>query len=211
MTVTQKRTIHLGTWLKQHGIPHERVKHCTVDTSDADYYLEDESSTGVQVTHDHFPGWVFTLDLSGSGGLWAFSASLTDEARATGETITARRLRDVPIGDLALAARAHWALYFERIGMPTFAPTRAPAKREHSGPKPVSDLELATAMRTYLEAVADGHTTEEAARRSYVSKATMDKYRRMAVRRDLFISYGRGKPGGVLTDRAKELLKEAGR
>lgn len=207
--------IPIRQWLIDHGVNVERVEPFTVhhDPGKETYYLNgDEKAgyspgdlTGARVTHRDWPGWTFDLDLSGSGGVYALSASLDREARLRGETITVRRLRDVPIADMTLAVRAAFALnnqgtVFDDLGLPI--------RQRESGPSPISDLQLAQAMAVYLDAVADGHSTKEAAQRFFVSKSTMDNYRNRAKQRGLFVTHGRGKPGGDLTPKAWALLKE---
>ena len=199
-------------WLRQHGIDRQRLDGFSV-AADMRYFVNDDKKSGraigdiagAQVTHRDWSGWSFTVDLSGSGGVLSFAASLDSEARLRGETITVRRLRDVPIADMALAVRAAFAMGNEGGA---FAGVGAPVRKRETGPSPVTDRHLVEAMRVYVDAVADGHSTKEAALRFHVSESTMNDYRNRAKRRGLFVTHGRGKPGGDLTPKAWALMKE---
>jgi len=213
--MTQNNDIPIEQWLKAHGVNRSRVDGCTVhhDEKRELFYLNDDertgyqagSMTGVRVTHKDWPGWIFDLDLSGSGGVLAMSATLDLEARQRGETITVRRLRDVPLANMALAARAAFAI--NNDGGP-FADLGLPLRQHESGPKPISDHRLAQAMVHYIDAVANGGSTKDAAERSHVSTSTMNSYRNKAKSRGIFVTYGRGKPGGFLTNKGLAFLKE---
>jgi len=213
MTLTNN--IPLEQWLKVHGVDPRRVEACAVhhDENRERFYLNGDelngypagSLTGMRVTHQDWPGWIFDLDLSGSGGVLAMSATLNIEARQRGETITVRRLRDVPLANMALAARAAFAI--NNDGGP-FADLGLPLRQHESGPKPISDHRLAQAMVHYIDAVANGGSTKDAAERSHVSTSTMNSYRNQAKSRGIFVTYGRGKPGGFLTNKGLAFLKE---
>jgi len=212
--VAQTNDIPIGQWLIDHGVDVERVEPFTVhhDPDKETYYINGDATAGyapgdltvARVSHRDWPGWTFDLDLSGSCGVYSLSVSLDRDARLRGETITVRRIRDLPIADMALAVRAAFAINnqgtaFEDLGLPI--------RQRETGPSPVSDLHLAQAMAMYLDAVADGHSTKEAARRFHVSASTMNDYRNRAKRRGLLVTHGRGKPGGTLTPKAWALLK----
>jgi hypothetical protein len=214
--MTPTNSILMGDWMKLHGVDRRRIENCTVDHEGLRYYSNGDAKNGYApgdligglVTHSDWSGWTFGLDLSGSGGILSLKVSLDTDARNRGETITVRRLRDAPLADLALAIRTAFAMEFwdQGLGDPGM-----PVRKREAGPTPVSELELARAMSVYVAAVADGHSTQKAAERFNVSKATMDNYRNRAKRQGLFITHGRGKPGGMLTPKAWALLKEDGK
>jgi hypothetical protein len=206
----------LGQWLDDRGIPRERVAMITTHVGDLQFHLNSDEVNAygpgdfcaVQLEHDDWPGWSFGLDLAASGGVLAVRIESTVEGRRSGERLTARRLRELPLADLALAARAAVALDGE--GTVFEEEMTGNLRRRESGTAPLTDAQLASAMRVYVDAVADGFTTAEAARRFYVSEATMVDYRNRARRRGLFQSLGRGRPGGQLTSKGWAALKEAG-
>jgi hypothetical protein len=194
-----KGQIDVQKWLRQHGVAYERVKDLTVDTRNA----RQEWGVGwfdVKVTHTGYPGWVFTLGLLDAGGVVQFHVDV-DSDLWPDTVITARALREVNLGDMALGARAHFGLMDEALWR-TSSKVR---KRERNGGKrpPVTDELLVRAMLAYL---AHG-TSAEAAKAFHCSKYTMDHYRKEAVRRGLFVSRGHGRSGGYLTDEG-ERIKE---
>jgi hypothetical protein len=192
----------LRRWLEGRGIALEDVKpfkvHLSADTAVDDWGAR---TLTAPVTYDHpdYEGWTFTLTLRDGGGVIRFCAEL-DESGA-GETITSRQLRDVPLGKMALAVRAAWALEDERH-FGEVLPRYEPRRRERSGPAPVADEELVEAMVHYM-----AHGTQKGAESYGCSTHSMNRYRREAVRRGLFVSYGRGKEGGFLTAKGEATEK----
>jgi hypothetical protein len=187
---------------------------CEVDVSavltyilnpDTENAIEPGDSFGAVVRHDDWPGWSFGVDLSESGGLLGFRIELDRDARRRGERITTTEMRRIPLPALALAARAAIVLGAEHG---PFAEEVRPVMRvSERGGKPLSNEYLARAMWTYVDAVADGHSTAEAARRFHVSPPTMKRYRDEAVRRGLFEAFGSGRRGGSITSKGWALLQ----
>jgi hypothetical protein len=203
--MAQKRTIPprftLAEWLEARGIPPERVDKITAYASWT-HDLDQRGYFDIRLEHDDYPGWTFTLDLAEGGGVWGVRVRLDRSARDNGDTVTRRRLRDLPLGDLALAARAKVALDVELSGMASPAllsryRCEIGEERQHRG-KRVPDDVLLEAMRAYMAAVNAGGATKEAAAAFGCSKSTMDDYRAAAISRGLFRSHGRGIPGGQL-------------
>jgi len=212
--MTPKRlTKTLGEWLDDHGIDRERVAPIT-SHRDPMFRVDDDpindyragDATGFLLTHDEWPGWTFGLDVAASGGVLSLTIATTPEGRRSGERLSTRRLRSIPLADLVLAARADTA--WREHGGAFEADTAAVLRRNEGGRRELTDRFLVEAMRVYVDACADGHSTQEAARRMNVSKPTMDGYRNEARRRGLFESLGPRRPGGQITPTGWAALKE---
>lgn len=210
----KRLTKTLGEWLDEHGVDRDRVAPITSrrepsfrlnDDPNDDYCKGD--ATGFELTHDEWPGWTFGLDVAASGGVLSLTIATTPEGRRNGERLSTRRLREIPLADLVLAARADTA--WRQLDGVFEADTAAVLRRNEGGRRELTDRFLVEAMRVYVDACADGHSTQEAARRMNVSKPTMDGYRNEARRRGLFESLGPRRPGGQITPKGWAALKEA--
>ena len=205
--------VPIDEWLDSHGIDRQRVAPITVTTTSARFHLnagdgyERGDFTGVTLEHADWPGWQFEIDVTASGGVLALRVGTTAEGRRNRVRVTARQLRAVPMADLALAARAAIVLHTEGgVFEPDTADTLSGSE---GGRRVLTDRKLAEAMKVYVDACADKHSSEEAARRLNISKATMNDWRNRARRRGLFMSLGKGRPGGELTAKGWKALEEA--
>jgi hypothetical protein len=140
-----------------------------------------------------------------------------DDAPVTGDGITARALRKVPVGPEVIADQLKAPPVLAKWGLdPTgfrLAATKAP-RRPGSRGRP--DLYYAQLAQAYAERVAAGSRSpvadlarELSSRRQPFSHAYIRDQVHEARRRGLLTKPPRGKPGGVLTDKARrELLRE---
>ena len=163
-------------------------------------------ATGFVLTHDEWPGWTFELDVAAAGGVLSLTIATTLEGRQNRERLGTRRLRSIPLTDLAVAAR-EYAIWRQEGGA-LEADTVSGLRKHEGGRRKCTDRFLVEAMRVYVEACADGHSTQQAADRINVTKQMMDNYRSEARRRGLFESLGPKRPGGQITPKGWAALEE---
>jgi hypothetical protein len=179
------------------------------------------------VEHRDWPGWLFTVTLDRGGRSVAISVrpltwrsskneGLTwyepdDRIPVDAEELTARRWREIPVGEIrncALAeARALLSWYFE--------PTSEWAHTVRSQPRPGrrgrSDRFYAEVASEYAQLIGSGSAAATIARRRCLSIAQVRGLLGEARRRELLTAAPRGREGGTLTETARKILENEGR
>lgn len=177
------------------------------------------------------PGALFRLELSSDGRLTELRAT-ADE----GGTLTARQLRAAPIGAMERILRSeaeYFSVGLRSIAhnLSRLANWLEPADRAHvageiaevsdlaasladfgdrprTGPVGRSDRSYAALSALYLEMIEKGEQRpiRAVAGRLGLAEKTVQNHLFKARERGLLTSLGRGKAGGHLTDKAKEML-----
>ncbi len=168
------------------------------------------------VGHVHWsaaPDLVFKLEVTMDGRVAEFSARAE-----SGETVTARRLRQAPIGAMERAVRKEVRDSYNE-GAEMFPPgsdigrhARATAASFSDHPRPGAagrkDIHYLAVAEAYVRAFDNGdpHPVKSVAAQLTLSTKTVGNRLYEARERGLLTSVGRGRAGGHLTDKAKELL-----
>lgn len=177
------------------------------------------------MSHDDFPGWVFRLTITGAGAVTGLSITWAggdlDPTTGLPPTMpTGRRWRSIPVSELADAARARVESIRElaqevadRRGI-DLARWSSWAAEEFAA-QPVAgrrrgrdDREYAVVAARYVQAVAEAspHPVEDVAAALFLSPSQVRNLLYEARRRELLTRAGRGRAGGHLTDKARDLL-----
>jgi hypothetical protein len=149
----------------------------------------------------------FRLRFDDRGHLVEYCAAPID-----GERIASRRLRVAPIGEMERAARA-----FAADSVPAVEQARVTAAERRRMLKAISpvvggrsggDERLATICRLYVDLLArgDDHPVQSLAAQMHLGEKTVRNLLYRAREAGLLTSPGRGRAGGELTDKAKEIL-----
>lgn len=172
------------------------------------------------MAHDAFPGWNFHLTITGAGAVtglamtWA-GGDLDPVTGLTPTMPTGRRWRSLPVGDLIDAARtrveAIRALHrevAERRGTDLARWSSWAAGELEPQRRGRDDRAYAVVAANYVERVAarSPHPVEDVAAALFLSPSQVRNLLYEARRRDLLTRAGRGRAGGHLTDKARDLL-----
>lgn len=215
-------------------------------------HVEDFSVTGALVMgamlHRRFPGWRFVLGLDTASGAvhhyeaiclengaarhWRLSPDedsvdnprYPDEQVHTGDGLTARTLRTVPLGELqarlqetalttlkaataSLEAAATMDSTVRREAEHLRRTTRdAFHKRRRPGRAGRPDIEYARIADLYVRALATPRPVVTLSRELHLSQSQVRNLLHAARRRGLLTAAPAGRPGGQLTEKARQLL-----
>ena len=164
-----------------------------------------------RIEHEAFPGWEFGMYFDPDGNVIGVSI---DKASEEAPPLTARTVRQFPFGEIR--TRGWTALQravTSRMRHPSVEGHEAEwegAFKSRTGRRGRSDYEYALVAADYVKAIPSGRPIQELARDTPYSTVRLAQIIQEARRRELLTPTARGKAGGELTDKAKQLLKGKG-
>lgn len=157
---------------------------------------------GVHVTFTAEPRWLTNGPLSVSLDITPYDTESAHRALDT-DGITLQVLRSVPLGE-ARKVIAEWGDRIRERFYSELMPPPVPARVTSE-----YDYALIAAAYVRLTSMGERHPLQALAEAAGINRETMSARLRRARLLGLLISYGAGKPGGELTDKAAALLNES--